>query len=89
LKSLILSVLFIIAGIVFSIVGVFFKSGRILNNELGKKSGIFALAIGGFTLASGILLAILPEVTDILALSYVILITILLFIMIAILNKKN
>ncbi|OJF76889.1 MAG: hypothetical protein BKP49_04805 [Treponema sp. CETP13] len=89
MKSIILSILFIVVGIVFCIVGTLFKSGKILDNQIGKVSGFFALAVGGLTVVSGIVIAIFPKLTDVFALLYVVLITLLLFIMMGLLNTKN
>ena len=89
MKSIILTVVFISAGIAFCVVGFLFKSGKILDTQIGKISGIFALVVGGLTIACGIIIAILPALTDILALVYVVVITIVLCSMIAITSKKT
>ena len=89
MKSIIVSILFIIVAIAFYIVGMLFKSGKILDNQLGKQSGFFALFVSALTLVSGIAIAIFPALTDVFALLYVVLITFLLLIMLGLLHTKK
>ncbi|HZK19506.1 MAG TPA: hypothetical protein VFC68_02140, partial [Treponemataceae bacterium] len=63
--------------------------GKIRNTMLGKISGVFSLIMGVLTIASGVLIAIFPERTEILALVYLAVLSVLLIIMIILTNKLN